>query len=94
MTDARPPERLPCSCSATIKRFGAVWPVHVAEISTSGCLVTGTNLPFKAGDSIRIAIANLEGLPATVATTSQNIVKVDFERPIHPSVAAHLASRA
>jgi hypothetical protein len=65
--------------------------VRVAEISSVGCLVTGNGLVLRAGDSIRIAIANLEALPGKVVSASPVICGIEFERPLHPSVAAHLA---
>lgn len=72
-------------------RLGAVWNARAVEISSGGCLVTGANPTFQVGDRIRIAIAHVDALPASVVSTSPQLIGVAFERSLHMSVAAHIA---
>jgi len=81
-----------CNSLATVKIRGAVWKVHVGEISIYGCSVGGTGLPFRQGEVIKMAIGSLAPIPGRVVQASFHVVGIEFDAPQHPSVAEHIAT--
>jgi len=100
MTDAtkiserRGAQRLATRIAAVAKTAqGQRHALHISDLSVGGCAidVAGPH-PLKPGTAYGIKINGLETLGSTTAWTAGQSAGLEFERPLHPAVADHIAA--
>ena len=100
MTDVRKPTerrgslRVPTRISAVAKTaHGQRHTLHISDLSVGGCAISvaGTH-PLKPGTTYGLKINGLETLGSTTAWTAGQSAGLEFERPLHPAVADHIAA--
>lgn len=65
--------------------------IHIVDISPEGCCFK-TRWPLPIGTRVWLGLPGLETWPATVVWTEDDKGGMQFERPLHPLVAARFAS--
>ena len=100
MTEARKPSerrgapRLATRIAAVAKTaHGQRHALHINDLSVGGCAinVAGPH-PLKLGTTYALKINGLETLGSTTAWTAGQSAGLEFERPLHPAVADHIAA--
>jgi hypothetical protein len=92
---AHTPRRNPRSSvtvSVVIRHPKSVRRIHaeLSDISPDGCRVQTTE-PLKIGDHLVMSIEGLEPWPARIIWVSGEDRGAEFDRPLHPAVADHIA---
>lgn len=84
----RPEVTLPAKCR--IGNFAAH--LTISDLTHKGCRLSGLAMRARVGEKVIISPDGLQPITAHVAWTRMHQVGVQFERPLHPSVAEHLIS--
>lgn len=67
--------------------------VQISDLSTGGCaLVVAGDDPLKRGVAYGLKIGGLETRGSVAAWTAGRAAGLEFERPLHPAVADHIAA--
>ena len=86
--------RVPTSIAAIAKTAqGSAHNLEINDLTPEGCAVTAAGHPLVAGLVYGVKIDGLEGLVTTARWTSGAQSGLEFDRPLHPAVADHVAAR-
>mgnify|MGYP001765060222 CR=1 FL=1 len=71
-------------------KSGTVGGIIVLDLSTAGCLIDRGALKFRPEQRLLMRLPGLEYIPSTVLWVEDDRVGIEFERPLHDAVLAHL----
>jgi hypothetical protein len=92
--DRRRAFRVPTSIAVIAKTTqGSAHNLEINDLTSEGCGVTAASHPLVAGTVYGVKIDGLEGLVATARWTAAAHSGLQFDRPLHPAVADHVAAR-
>lgn len=92
--DRRRAFRVPTTISAVAKTTrGSAHNVEIDDLTPDGCAVTAAGHPLQAGVTYGVKLQGLETLASTARWTAGEKAGLEFDRPLHPAVADHLAAR-
>lgn len=92
--DRRGSSRLPTSIAAVAQSTqGAVQRLEISDLSPEGCAVVVAGPPLVAGTVYGIKMEGLEGLVSTARWTAGQQAGLQFDRPLYPAIAEHIAAR-
>lgn len=86
--------RVPTSIAAVAKTTqGSPQNLEINDLTPEGCAVTAAGYPLVVGVIYGVKIEGLEGLASTARWTAGTQSGLEFDRPLHPAVADHVAAR-
>jgi hypothetical protein len=88
--DYRAPTLIPAVAKAA---NGMAQSVVINDLTTDGCAVTATGHPLIPGRVYGVKLDGLEGLVTTARWSAGARSGLQFDRPLHPAVADHIAAR-
>lgn len=66
--------------------------LEVSDLSAGGCAVVTRSVPLRPGVPYGLKIGGLETLGTVTTWIAGNAAGLEFDRPLHPAVADHLAN--
>jgi hypothetical protein len=92
--DRRRAFRVPTSIAAVARTArGLVHHVEISDLTPDGCALTAPGQPLAAGAVYALKIDGLESLPSIARWTAGARSGLQFERPLYPAIADHIAAR-
>jgi hypothetical protein len=71
---------------------GARHKLEISDLSVGGCSVLAADHPLRQGSAYGIKISGLEVLGSIATWTAGQAAGLEFEQPLHPAVADHIAA--